>query len=58
MGRTVFIIDYWAEGRSVASDCYPDFCYSRAEAEAIALEFMNELDWAVRWTIREEELGS
>lgn len=50
----LYIIDYYtAEGR--LGDCYPDFCYSQAEAEMVAPAFMQELDWAVSWKIRIED---
>lgn len=50
--RTLWMIDYYAADDKSASDCYPDFLDSRAEAERIAPEFMRELDWAVRFEIR------
>ena len=52
----LYIIDYYtADGR--LADCYPDFCHSLAEAQAIAPEYMKNLDWAVSWRIREADSG-
>lgn len=52
----LYIIEYF-DGETLG-DCYPDFCYSRSEAERIAPVFMRELDWATSWRIREDDTDS
>lgn len=50
----LYIIDYFTADGTLG-DCYPDFCYSQAEAETIAPQFMHELDWATSWAIRVDD---
>lgn len=47
-----WIIEYFAEGRDLASDCHPDFFPTETAARETAPLFMRELPWAVRWNVR------
>jgi hypothetical protein len=48
----LYVIDYFAKGAPLASDCYPDFLTSLEEAKALAPSFGDQFDWISAFRVR------
>ena len=54
----MYVVELYASGEAVASDCYPDFCTSMREAIDVGHRCLSgsgdreETHWATRFSIR------
>ena len=46
-----WMVEYFEEGKTWASDCHPDFFATHDEAIHEAPIFMLDISWAVRWRV-------
>jgi hypothetical protein len=53
---TRWMIEYFSkENDTFAADCHPDIFETKEDAERVAPKFMEHLEWAERWSVKEVE---